>query len=101
LKLKLDENIGRRGAAFLASAGHDVSTVLDQRLSGVSDEMLFEICAREGRAIVTLDRDFGQVIRFPPETGAGIIVLELDSRATPKACFSGCGILSNSPSPNP
>ena len=67
MKFKLDENIGRRGLEILNESGHDVRTVRDQDLRGVSDETLFEICAAEGRALVTLDRDFGHVLRFPPE----------------------------------
>jgi hypothetical protein len=31
---------------------------------------------------VTLDRDLGQVLRFPPAAGAGIIVIDLGPRAT-------------------
>jgi predicted nuclease of predicted toxin-antitoxin system len=77
VKFKLDENIGRRGAEILRAAGHDVSTVRDQNLQGTKDETLFDVCAGEGRALVTLDRDFGQVLRFPPEKSAGIVVLEL------------------------
>jgi hypothetical protein len=37
---------------------------------------------REGRTLVTLDRDLGQVLRFPPATSAGIIVIDLGPRAT-------------------
>ncbi len=82
MKFKLDENIGRRGLELLKASGHDVMTVWDQGLRGVSDEELFQICAVEGRVLVTLDRDFGQVTRFPPEKSAGIIVLDLGQRAT-------------------
>ena len=46
------------------------------------DAQLFEICAAEGRALVTLDRDFGQVTRFQPERSAGIIVLDVGPRTT-------------------
>jgi predicted nuclease of predicted toxin-antitoxin system len=60
-----DENIGRRGLKLLKASGHDVMTVWDQGLHGVTDEELFEVCATEGRALITLDRDFGQVTRFP------------------------------------
>jgi predicted nuclease of predicted toxin-antitoxin system len=61
VKFKLDENIGRRGLELLKASGHDVMTVWDQDLRGITDEELFEICSAEGRALVTLDRDFGQV----------------------------------------
>ena len=82
MKIKLDENIGRRGADLLKVAGHDVMTVRDQSLRGVSDQALFEVCATERRVLITLDRDFGQVLRFPPDDTAGIVVLDLGPRPT-------------------
>ncbi len=75
MKFKLDENLGRRAQAILTDAGHDVMTVLDQRLGGAKDEALYSACVSEGRVLVTLDRDFGEVLRFPPEKTAGIVVL--------------------------
>jgi predicted nuclease of predicted toxin-antitoxin system len=82
VRLKLDENIGHRGLDFLRARGHDVMTVRDQNLHGVTDKSLFDICVAEGRALVTLDRDFCQVLRFPPETSAGIVVLDAGPRTT-------------------
>jgi predicted nuclease of predicted toxin-antitoxin system len=82
VKIKLDENIGRRGLELLKGAGHDVMTVWDQDLDGVSDEKLFEICSAETRVLITLDHDFGQVLRFPPEKSAGIATLEVGRRTT-------------------
>jgi predicted nuclease of predicted toxin-antitoxin system len=81
VKFKLDENIGERGAHMLRSAGHDVATVLEQRLLGTSDESLFQVCASEQRALITLDHDFGHVLRFPPARSNGIVVLEVTPRA--------------------
>jgi len=81
MKLKLDENIGDRGAELLRAVGHDVATVRAQGLGGTTDENLFAVCARERRVLITLDHDFGQVLRFPPEQSAGIVILETAPRA--------------------
>jgi predicted nuclease of predicted toxin-antitoxin system len=85
VRIKLDENIGRRGADLLRDLGHEVSTVHDQRLSGCSDDHLFSMCIAEARTLITLDRDFGHVPRFPPQQSAGIIILELGGSGSLRA----------------
>ena len=82
MRLKLDENLSRRAADLIRAAGHDVATVAGQGLRGAADESLFEVCKREGRTLITLDRDFGQVLRYPPAGSAGIVVLEIGPRVT-------------------
>lgn len=57
--------------------GHEVSTVDSQDLGGASDDELIEACRTEERALVTLDLDFSNVLRFPPERYAGIAVLRV------------------------
>ncbi len=54
MKFKLDENLGDLGRALLEAAGHDVMTVRDQNLVGVSDRKLFDVCQGEGRVLITL-----------------------------------------------
>ena len=83
MRLKLDENIGRRAAAFLTSAGHDVATVPDERLSGAADAAVLEAAVGERRVLITLDHDFGNVLRFPPEKSYGIVILESPGNTTP------------------
>ena len=82
MKIKVDENIGLRGVNLLRKNGHDVATVREQGLGGSSDDRIFQVCVSEGRTLLTLDRDFGHVPRFPPEKSAGIVVLELGGSAT-------------------
>jgi hypothetical protein len=53
-----------------------VTTVREQQLQGAPDEEVFDASVREGRALVTLDRDLGQVLRFPPATSSGIVVID-------------------------
>jgi predicted nuclease of predicted toxin-antitoxin system len=82
VKIKVDENIGRSGIELLRQHSHDVIGVRDQGLGGKADDIVYDVCVAEGRALITLDRDFGQVPRFPPERSAGIVVLDLGDRAS-------------------
>ena len=83
MKLKLDENLGELGRDVLTAAGHDVSTVAMQQMSGSRDVALYEACRDGRRVLITLDRDFGEVLRFPPEGTAGIAILHCRGRLSP------------------
>ena len=83
MKIKLDENLGLLGKSLLEADGHDVMTVVDQQMAGAEDERIYQVCREEGRLLVTLDHDFGHTLRFPPETTAGIVVLECKGRVSP------------------
>ena len=75
MKFKLDENFDVRLVPLLAEGGHDVDTVPAERLSGSADEVIYEVCRATGRTLITLDMDFANPFRFPPEPMEGIIVV--------------------------
>lgn len=81
MKLKLDENFGRRCIDILNDAGHDVATVAGQQMSGAADEDVIQICRSESRCLVSLDLDFGNPLRFRPADYSGIAVIRLSGRA--------------------
>ena len=80
MKLKLDENLGHRWIEQLRAAGHHVETVHDEGLSGAADPVVLEVAATEDRALVTIDLDFANPMRFPPAGTAGIAVLRVRDR---------------------
>ncbi|MEA3442924.1 MAG: DUF5615 family PIN-like protein [Chloroflexota bacterium] len=75
MRIKLDENLDVRLASILKQAGHDTNTVHEQGLRGTEDEGLYQDCKVERRILVSLDLDFSNIIRFPPEGTPGVVVL--------------------------
>ena len=74
MRFKLDENIDARLTALLHEAGHDATTVREQGLHETEDPDLFNYCVSEARSLVTLDLDFSNVLRYPPEKTPGVVV---------------------------
>jgi predicted nuclease of predicted toxin-antitoxin system len=80
MKFKLDENFGTRCLDLFVGAGHDACTVHAQQLQGTTDDQLFAVCLAEGRALVTLDLDFTNLLRFQAALSVGLAVLRLPDR---------------------
>lgn len=78
MNIKLDENLGSlRVVTLLRLAGHDVATVREQGLISTPDEELIDICHREGRCLITIDRGFANRLKYCPSQYTGIIVVRL------------------------
>ena len=75
MKIKLDENLGRRCEQLFANAGHDTATIPGEKLSGASDSEVITRCRDEARGLITLDLDFGNPLLFKPSQYRGIAVL--------------------------
>ncbi|MGB7157490.1 MAG: DUF5615 family PIN-like protein [Tepidisphaeraceae bacterium] len=83
MKFKIDENLPVEVCALLATAGHDATSVHEQRMGGAQDAQLAAVCKAEGRAILTLDHDFLDIRTYPPHEYSGIIAMKLQSQDKP------------------
>jgi len=77
MSLKLDENLDVRLVPMLRDEGFDVDTVRDEGLSGSSDDVIYQVCRDSRRVLVTLDLDFANPVRYPPEPTEGIVVVRV------------------------
>lgn len=75
MRFKIDENLPVDIARLLSDAGHDAQTVFDERVSGIDDLRLYEICAAEHRSLVTLDMDFADIRHYPARELIGVVVI--------------------------
>jgi len=77
MRFKIDENLHEDVAELLRTHGHDAQTVFDEGLRGHADPEIAAAALREGRVLVTLDLDFGNIREYPPERYRGLIVLRV------------------------
>jgi hypothetical protein len=71
-RFKLDESVPGDAKALFRDAGHEVDTVLEERLGGEPDRKVFDACQTEDRILVTLDLDFADIRQYPPAEHAGV-----------------------------
>jgi predicted nuclease of predicted toxin-antitoxin system len=100
---KLDENVPEGLIAELTGMGHDAETCRHEGLAGAEDQAVASRSQSEGRVLVTFDRDFSDIRRYPPGSHSGIVILRLQSQdvrscktaflrllaAVPEADFAG------------
>lgn len=80
MRFKVDENLPAQCVVQLCEAGYDALSVHDQGLTGAGDSRIAEVCAQEGRVLVSLDLDFADIRTYPPSETAGIVVFRLRSQ---------------------
>ena len=73
--LKIDENLPREIAGLMNASGHDAVTVADQGWCGLADDELWRRTQAEGRWLVTADKEFADLRRYPSGAHAGVILL--------------------------
>jgi predicted nuclease of predicted toxin-antitoxin system len=75
VRFKLDENADPRWRTPLEETGHTVSTTAEESLNGTDDRTLAAICRSLGLCLITSDLGFSQILDYPPQSYAGLIIL--------------------------
>jgi predicted nuclease of predicted toxin-antitoxin system len=76
MKFLLDQDVYAATTRFLRELGHDVLRVAELGLSQAADEELLQISEKQGRILVTRDRDYGALV-FVKSMGSGVIYLRV------------------------
>jgi predicted nuclease of predicted toxin-antitoxin system len=83
MRFKLDENLPIDAADILQQAGHDVETVHSEKITGINDQDLSEICLNENRTRITLDVGFADLRSYPPKSYPGLVVIRSKRQERP------------------
>jgi len=80
MRFKIDENLPVEVKDLLVASGHDAHTVIEERLVGSEDSLIYHVAQTEGRVILTLDLDFSDIRTYVPAKSHGIVILRLASQ---------------------
>lgn len=80
MKMFANENLFEPIIEYLKDLGHNVLSIRDAGLSGISDDEVYKLACKENRVIITMDKDFSRLFRFSPEKCGGIIVVKIYKR---------------------
>jgi len=77
LKFLIDVGVGKKVESIFAKFGYDIKSVrdIDPRLT---DEEILRIAVSENRMVVTMDKDFGELVYNSGLPHRGVLLLRLE-----------------------
>lgn len=73
----VDVGVGKKVQRWLSANGYDVKCVRDID-PAMQDDKILRIAASENRMVVTMDKDFGQLVYRAGLTHSGVLLLRLE-----------------------
>jgi len=77
LRILVDVGVGSAVEGWLRHAGHDVATVRDKD-PRMKDTDILDWAVREQRLVMTMDKDFGELVYLSGQAHAGVLLLRLE-----------------------
>ena len=81
MKFLLDENIGKSVANFLTQFGHTIFSV--KKINpGLADLKVLELAVEKNAILITLDKDYGELIFKETKVHTGVLFLRLGNQTS-------------------
>lgn len=77
MKFLVDIGVGKSVDDYLTNSGHDVKT-LRKIKANMSDEDILNLAIAENRIVITMDKDFGELVFHSAFNHKGILLLRLE-----------------------
>lgn len=74
MKFKIDENIPIEVVEIFSKNRLDCDDVYQENINGKPDEAVIAKCNEDQRVLITLDLDFADIVKYPPELNWGCVV---------------------------
>jgi len=75
MRVKIDEDLPQAIAHVLRRKGYSCSTVLEQEMGGWIDADLWQAVQDHQQFLITADKGFGDIRRYPPGAHHGVLLL--------------------------
>ncbi len=77
LRFIVDVGVGKEVEQWLQAAGHDVTAVREIN-PRASDSEILKLAVHESRIVLTMDKDFGELVYRVGKSHAGVLVLRME-----------------------
>jgi len=77
LKFLIDVGVGKKVENWLSAQGYDIKSIreLDPRMP---DEKILELASKEKRMVLTMDKDFGELVYSANLPHTGVLILRIE-----------------------
>jgi len=82
----VDECVSNQTVIFLEKLGCNVTKVQNIGLEGKEDEIILKYAQERNLTLVTYDRGFGNIRKYPPSTHSGIIIIKVYNLTSLENC---------------
>ena len=87
----LDECVSNQTRILIEQHGFEIKGARDLGLKGARDKEVFDVAKKNNMVLVTNDKGFGNIIKYPPSFHSGIIII----KAYDLASLLNCHIVLN------